>query len=573
MDKKTIWIFIITIVVVFAFVFIQQLITSSKEQTAEEIVIEEQVVETVPVETTLSSLYKSGSSSSGGEVFTVETDYLSVDFDTRGASVSSIKMRNYNDANGDLADVVFNGEGDNNAFLLYWGSDINDPVLDNFSYTVNKNPEGTSVVFKNTYTKKDGSEFTLVKTFLFKESEYLFSVSVDVEGAELSEKEYAYTIGFEPQVGPSFTVLKNNNYDYRRFYAGVYKNNGKIARSTVKLSNGNFYSTQDFKWFSLTSKYFTVIASPADLGTDYLYQAYQGTGGVSQTNGLFISVPTAGNQSRSFYFYCGPQLKTFLGSYYSGTDNAWGLRGLNLDDAMESGSVLGWLENILKFLLQLFYKLVPNYGVGIILVTVLLKILLWPLNKKGMASTAKMQALSPQVEAIKKKYPDNPQKQNIEMQALYKENGVSTLGGCLPMLLQFPILIAFYGLLNKHFELRGAMFIPGWINDLSVPETILTLSFRIPLLGNEIHLLPIIYTVSMIFSMRYTQSSNPNANGSNKSMWFMTWGMPIFFFFILYSAPSGLLLYWTVQNALSILQQVYTNSQVFKDGINRKVKK
>ena len=134
------------------------------------------------------------------------------------------------------------------------------------------------------------------------------------------------------------------------------------------------------------------------------------------------------------------------------------------------------------------------------------------------------------------------------------------------MLLQFPILIAMYGLLNKHFELRGAMFIAGWIPDLSVPETIFTLGFNLPFLGNEIHLLPILYTVSMIFSMKYTQSSQNQSAGQGKGlMWFMTYGMPIIFFFILYSAPSGLLLYWSTQNLLSMIQQFYTNHKLKKN--------
>jgi len=126
------------------------------------------------------------------------------------------------------------------------------------------------------------------------------------------------------------------------------------------------------------------------------------------------------------------------------------------------------------------------------------------------------------------------------------------------MLVQFPILIAFYGLLNKHFELRGAMFIPGWIPDLSMPDTVFTFPFTIPFLGNQLHLLPIIYTVSMIFSMKITQ--NAQTAGSQQSMMkMMTYGMPIMFFFVLYSAPSGLILYWSVMNAISIFQQMYTN--------------
>ena len=216
-------------------------------------------------------------------------------------------------------------------------------------------------------------------------------------------------------------------------------------------------------------------------------------------------------------------------------------------------------------MLTMLYKLIPNYGVGIILLTIIIKILLWPLSRKSAASTAKMSAIQPKMKEIQEKYKDNPQRLNQETAALYKQEGVSPLGGCLPMLLQFPILIAMYGLLNKHFELRGAMFIPGWIPDLSVPETIVTLGFNIPLLGNELHLLPILYTASMLFSMKITQAQSSTAGQGKGMQFFMTYGMPILFFFILYSAPSGLLLYWMAQNLLSMGQQLYTNSKLKKN--------
>ncbi len=228
--------------------------------------------------------------------------------------------------------------------------------------------------------------------------------------------------------------------------------------------------------------------------------------------------------------------------------------------------MFSWLEVVLKWILNLLYKIIPNYGVGIILMTIIIKVILWPLTKKSTASTAKMTALQPQLKELQEKYKDNPQKLNQETANLYKEAGASPLGGCLPMLIQFPILIAMYGLLNKHFELRGAMFIPGWISDLSVPETVATLGFNLPFLGNEIHVLPILYTASMIFSMKITQAQQGASAQQGKGMtMFMTYVMPILFFFILYSAPSGLLLYWSIQNILSMVQQFYTNAKTRKD--------
>ena len=570
MDKRTILaVVLITIVITVSMVI--QGTMFSRDTTTSNTTSSEQISQdssaassSVATEEKTTSVVVPSSLNKSAEKFTVETDLYEIVFDPVGASISSLMMKEHADADGDHVDIVFRGEQDNNAFLMYWGDDFNTPVLDTFSYAV----EGKKVIFTNDYNTSNGGKFTVIKTFEFKDGEYLFAVTVDIVGDEKFaglSGEYAYSLAYEPQVGPAFTQMKNNAYDYRRVYIDAYNNKGKLKKSQAKISNGEFYTTTQLQWISVTGKYFMVVALPEDNTVGYKYTALRGsTADVAQTDSLFISVPNSSSKSNTIYYYAGPQLKKFLGSYYSGMDNAWGLRATNLDAAMESGSMFGWLETILKWALNLLYKLIPNYGVGIILLTIIVKILLWPLSKKSAASTAKMAALQPQQKALQEKYKDNPQKLNQEMAALYKEAGASPLGGCLPMLIQFPILIAMYGLLNKHFELRGAMFIPGWIPDLSVPETIATLGFNLPLLGNEIHLLPILYTVSMIFSMKITQTQSSNAQGGGM-MKFMTYGMPIIFFFILYSAPSGLLLYWSAQNALSMIQQFYTNRKFKND--------
>lgn len=494
------------------------------------------------------------------DTFDFETDLFEITFDTKGGSVESLKMKEHSE-NDEYVDIIFKGENDNNAFLLYWGDELSTPVEDVFDYSVSDD----KVVFTNDYVTEDGKPFTVIKTFEFKDGEYLFALNVEVKSdSPLGFGDYDYSIGYEPQVGPSFKVLKNSNYDYRRIYADVYKSNGKLKKSPISYQNGEFFTVKNMKWFSLTGKYFTVTALPENSqNVNYKYTAFQSsTDEVYQTNSFFVSIPASdGSEDTTVYYYCGPQLKKYLGSYYSGTDNAWGLRNTELDDVMEGGSALGWLETLLKWCLQLIYFVIPNYGICIIILTIILKFAMWPLTKKSTESTAKTAKLQPMVQEIQKKYPNNPQKQNAEMQALYKQYGVSPLGGCLPLLIQFPILIAFYGLLNKHFELRGAMFIPGWIPDLSIPDQVATLGFNIPLLGNEIHLLPLIYTVSMILSMQMSQTQQQSGQ-QQASMKFMTWGMPIIFFFILFSAPSGLFVYWTSQNILSIIQQIITNKKV-----------
>jgi len=576
MDKKTILAIVLVVLVITISMMIQTNLFSNQAAAAQntaETQSQETAVQTeqttVVGEEKSTAIISSAAKNTSSEKFMFETDLYEIEFDPVGASISSLMLREHADADGERVDIVFKGENGHNAFLLYWGDDLSNPVLDTFSYVV----DGQKVIFTNDYTDPNGHKFTVVKTYEFKDGEYLFAVTVDLLGGSDFKgignlNGYAYTLGFEPQVGPAFKQMKNNNYDYRRVYIDGYNNKGKLKKSMVKFTNGEYETTSQMQWMSVTGKYFAVVALPADNTMAYKYTAIQGsTDSVVQTDSIYVSRPASGaSTSDTIYFYAGPQLKKYLNSYYSGMDNAWGLRNTNLDAVMDGGSVLGWLENILKWILNLLYKIIPNYGVGIILVTLIIKIVFWPLTKKGTESTAKMTALQPRMKEIQEKYKDNPQKMNQETAALYKEAGVSPLGGCLPMLIQFPILIAMYGLLNKHFELRGAMFIPGWIPDLSVPETIATLGFNIPLLGNEIHLLPILYTASMIFSMKYTQSSQNQGAGQGKGMmWFMTYGMPILFFFILYSAPSGLLLYWSSQNVLSMIQQFYTNRKMKKN--------
>jgi YidC/Oxa1 family membrane protein insertase len=224
-----------------------------------------------------------------------------------------------------------------------------------------------------------------------------------------------------------------------------------------------------------------------------------------------------------------------------------------------SSILIGWLANIMKYILDFFYLLIPNYGVAIILLTLLTKLVFLPLTFKSSESMAKMAALNPKMAEIRARLKDKPDKMNQELAALYKKEKVNPLGGCLPMLLQIPVFFALYNLLNNHFELRGALFITGWIPDLSAPEAILNFPFTIPLLGwTALRGLPILMVVSQILSSKFTQPTGTPQQGGAQAKMFM-YVLPVVFLFILYDMPSGLVLYWTVQNILSTAQQVYIN--------------
>ena len=453
--------------------------------------------------------------------FTVETEAYSIGFDPAGASIDSIKLKNHRESTtGEPVELILKDSSGKNDFLLYTGDDYSDPVDDYFNYTVQENVATdngsliTLVDFARTF-EAEGSTFEIKKSFAIPENdEYLFKVNVSMSSLDGNPIPLnSYTLGYDPQVGPEFEDLSNSYGEYRRMYYKEADSNKR--RNVTDFENGYAEITDPVGWAATAGKYLTVIAVPENVPsytTEFRQESDDSV--LVQTNSIyFVRNNISGSTiSDTYDYYAGPKLSSALDIYNVANNNTFSLTGLKLDEVLDSSSWLGWLQTILKWILNIFYKIIPNYGVAIILLTILVKLIIQPLSKKGMDSTAKMAALNPKLEEIRTKYADNPEAMNAAMAKLYKEEGISPMGSCLPMLIQFPIFIALYGLLSTHYELRGAMFIPGWIPDLSVPDTVFTLPFNIPFLGDDIHILPIIYTASMIFSMKITQTANTQSS-------------------------------------------------------------
>ncbi len=229
--------------------------------------------------------------------------------------------------------------------------------------------------------------------------------------------------------------------------------------------------------------------------------------------------------------------------------------GVNLERVMNFG--WSFIRPIAKGVLYLLTKMhvgIPNYGIVLIIFAVLVKILVYPLTKKSHQSTKEMQAVQPLVTELKEKYKNNPQKLNQETMALYKEHGVNPLGGCLPLLLQMPLLFALFQVFRSTIELRGAHFV-WWISDLSSPDTIFYLPFSIPIYGDQVSVLPIVMGVSMFIQQKMMPTQ---ASGQQK---YMSYFMTGFFMLLFNNFPSGLNLYYTLFNVLTILQQKYLTPQ------------
>ena len=223
---------------------------------------------------------------------------------------------------------------------------------------------------------------------------------------------------------------------------------------------------------------------------------------------------------------------------------------VNLDVIMDFGwSFIRPVSKAVLFSLKRMHEYIPNYGVVLIVFSFLVKILVFPLTKKSYQSTSAMQQIQPQVNALRDKYKNDPQKMNQATMKLYKEKGVNPLGGCLPMILQMPLLFALFVVFRTTIELRSEPFI-WWIKDLSSPDKILDLPFTIPLYGSHIAFLPILMVISTFIQQRMMTGGNQQPQ-QKMMQYFMTG----FFFLIFNNFPSGLNLYYTLFNVLTIAQQ------------------
>ena len=236
-----------------------------------------------------------------------------------------------------------------------------------------------------------------------------------------------------------------------------------------------------------------------------------------------------GAEKRTSVFYVGPKKQSFL----------W---DLGMKDVMEFG-MWRWLCYPLVWVLNFFNNLIPNYGVAIILLTILVRLLFWPLTHKSTVGMKKMQELQPKMKEIQAKFKDNPQRMQQETWALYKEYKVNPMSSCLPMLIQIPVFIALFNVLRSAVELRYAPFL--WIGDLSEPEALFSSWF--PFGG--LNILPILMAVSTGLQSAFTPST-----GDKSQQKMMMIFMPAMMLFMFYSFPSALSLYWFLSNLFSIVQ-------------------
>jgi len=501
---------------------------------------------TVAESAKLSSLPKDDMSFQNVEekIISVETPLYSADFSTlNGGSIKRYKLKDYLVTDSSAVNLIFQ-HNLNNLFISFvdingafsslsgsWNTTETNHSLDVYDVPV-------TLGFYRTFGKE-----TVFKTIEIDPRSYVINVVTDLTkiGDEISGS--TYSLGWEGGLPPTETNLADdvsyfNGYVYQADDAYEFS---KVAPRLKKSSSGELEEIRGAtEWAAVKTKYFATVLLPKK-GSDVCW------GGQKQIQMGDVSVPLYSmaiglekDLVSTTSLYLGPLEYSLIKNVNPGIPSI-----LNL-----GFSIIRPISKGVLWLLKSLHVWIPNYGIVLILFSVLVKILVYPLTKKSHQSSKEMQALQPEIALLKEKHKNNPQKLNQATMGLYKEHGVNPLGGCLPILLQMPLLFSLFQVFRSTIELRGAYFF-GWITDLSAPDVVFTLPFSVPLYGDGVAILPLIMGITMYIQQKMmpTQSS-----GQQK---FMAYFMTGFFVLLFNTFPSGLNLYYTLFNALTILQQKY----------------
>lgn len=473
-----------------------------------------------------------------GRTITVDTPLYRVEFSEVGAAVKSIVLKKYREhVKKDsplkqlVAPVLENGT-DLVSFVPSGQTELNDAVYT--TETAAQRIDATDKPQDLVFTWNAPGGVVVEKSFRFNPKTYLIGLTVAIKNG-----------GPQPLTGRLALTLNSIIPKAKRAYGfegpSAYINN-KLQQIAIKdiEDKNTFEGVTD--WIAIQTRYFMTSIIP-ESPTESTFHL------ISKENNLVVAqlilpettINSETQQSFEFELFQGPKSMSLLDSY-----------GHNLGKAVNFGmfDILAkpclWLMNFI------YHNLIPNYGVAIILLTLMTKVLLWPLGTKSYKSMSDMKKLAPLIKEIKEKYKDDRKRVNEETMALYRTYKINPLGGCLPMLVQIPVFFALYRMLYEAIELRHAPFFL-WINDLAAPDRLFRFDFTIPFMDPP-YGIPVL-TLVMGATMFLQQKMSPPMGDATQAKMMML--MPVIFTFIFINFSSGLVLYWLVNNIVSISQQYY----------------
>jgi YidC/Oxa1 family membrane protein insertase len=467
----------------------------------------------------------------------IETPLYHATFDLRGAKIISFRLKEYSDRKGGITELTpRNEQGDfyPNSYMTFPKLNLSTDELyfraNHDRITIDAGEKRELVLSAKL---KAGGEILFRYTFYG--DDYRIGLETRSQGINLAEDYY-----FRWDGGVNITetdTLRDITYSKAYSYMGgeleVFDAPGKGEKRL------NPSGTVD--WIAVRSKYFEIAVIPEGntQGIDFIASKYKKGKFQPKEFKLALKLTNpSGNLEQKYRLYIGPMDSKRLSSM-----------GVGLESTMNWGwAIIKPFSIAILWSFKQLHTIVPNYGVVIIIFSILIKIILWPLTQKSYKSMREMQKLQPYLKELREKYKSDPQKMQKETAKLYKEHKVNPMGGCLPVLLQMPLLYALFIVFQSTIELRGAPFML-WIKDLSLPDYVLHLGFTIPMYGDAVAILPLIMGITTFF-----QSKSSMTDPSQKMMLYF---MPVFLTLLFNSFPSGLTLYYALFNVLSMLHQMW----------------
>lgn len=376
-----------------------------------------------------------------------------------------------------------------------------------------------------TYADKDKK---IIKRLIFSNSKYTIELEINI----INLKASALQVDLPVFLGAIDFNLAPAQTNFQDAVVGL---EDKIVHNNVQKN----ITFEKVKFLGLRDKYFCAIIEPSSNGyAAFINKVAPKISEIGLTKALFV--PPHQQLTERFRIYLGPQELTLINA----VNPQWaGLVHYGTFDI---------ISQILLQVLQAIFKITHNWGWAIVLLSLAIYLVLFPLTLKQMRSMKEMQALQPRIAELRELYKDNPQKLNKEILELYREHKVNPFGGCLPLILQIPVFFALYQALMRSVALKGAHFL--WIKDLSEPDKLVVLKTTIPILGSEINLLPILMMIGMFIQQKLSLASN--SGGSAQQQKIMLIVFPVLFGVIFYHMPAGLVLYWFINSTLMLIYQI-----------------
>ena len=480
---------------------------------------------------------------------TIETDNYLLELSSHGGgSLKEFILKNYIKYDSSYVNMI-SERIKNNLTLTFQESSGNYVDTKDYNYSTNNSGEhiylNTSENYSVIYTL-DYKGTLITKEFIFNKDVYHIDLKVSFSNQE-NLLNSNYQVNWINGLPPTESYIEDDS-QYSHAFAYMadelesYNIDDPGVAEMTTLSG-------EAEWLAIRTKYFiasiSVIDANVSEGVYFQGRGIQHEGYLEKLFNTGFFAKNEQNKPGIYRIYIGPLDYKELEKY----DN-------NLDEMVMNNS--GYERFFRPFsrylilpLLEFFHSFIPNWGVVIIIFSIFIKIVLYPLTKNSLKATKKMQLMQPKMAEIREKYKNDQQRLNKEMMSLYKEHG-NPLSGCLPQLLQLPLLIALFIVFRSTIQLRGATFIPGWIDDLSQTDALFTLPFSIPMYGDQFNLLPIIMAVTM-FIMQKMSIKDPKQKA-------MVYIMPVFMLVLFNRFPAGLNLYYSLINGLQILQQKFIHT-------------